>query len=203
VVRVIQSNWKVASLLLVATIVVGIIGSCTTTASSLPEPNLPHDQSTGKVLYTGIVEFQSLSKSDLFDKISVWFAKTYVSSKEVVQLQKRDSGTIIGKGAIPVTVTFPPAGLVAGLYGETPYGVVYYTISVYVKDGKYKYEIADLLHEGNVKGTDVSMGAIERWKESRIGTDAQKEIRIEVNTKVNQLIQNLKDYVSKENATDF
>jgi hypothetical protein len=40
-------------------------------------------------------------------------------------------------------------------------------------------------------------------KASRIGTDAQKEIRIEVNTEANRLIQNLKDYVSKENATDF
>jgi hypothetical protein len=175
-----------------------------TTVSSVTEPTLPVDTATSKVLFTGVVDIQGITKGELFDRFSVWFAKTYVSSKEVIQLQSRESGTIIGKGAIPVTVTFPPLGLVAGLYGETPYGVVYYTISVYMKDEKYKYEITDFIHEGNVKGTDVSMGRIEGWRQSKIGPDAQKEIRIQTKQKVDELVAAMQRFVANAGSqSDF
>ncbi len=66
-----------------------------------------------------------MPKKELYKKILEWMAKSYNSSKEVIQLQDEESGQIIGKGItsfVNVMVEIPCE----------------YTITIDIKDNKYR-----------------------------------------------------------------
>ena len=91
----------------------------------------------GKVIYTAVVAVDSAKKSELYDRAERWLVEEYKSPKDVIQLDDREIGEIIGKGYFPTTYQFwflEPATKVS----------VYHTIKISVKDGRYKYAITDL-----------------------------------------------------------
>jgi hypothetical protein len=105
-------------------------------------PILPIDSVTGKITYTKVVYVDSLAnKQVLFSKAREWFAKAYISSTNVIQMEDKESGKIIGKAKIQVYTK----GLFGGNY---PAGFINYTISIFVKDYRYKYEITNFYHTG-------------------------------------------------------
>jgi len=73
------------------------------------------------------------SKEELFVRAHEWLAKTFVSSKEVLQLVDKQAGKLIGKGVFKVG-----------------YDYVNFTISIDVKDGKYRCVFSDFIHEGGI-----------------------------------------------------
>ena len=78
------------------------------------------------------------SKSDLYVKANQWLAKTFNSAKAVIQIQDKEAGKIIGKGAV-ITM--------AGVFNNVEY-VTRYTIFIDVKDNKYRIVISDCILEG-------------------------------------------------------
>lgn len=85
-----------------------------------------------------VVQVDSVRKDDLFIQAQKWFSEIYRDSKSVLQITDKEAGVLTGK---------------ANFYYEGPYvgsalmnSVVTYTISVYVKDGRYKYEIGNFNH---------------------------------------------------------
>ncbi len=121
-------------------IVISVI-SMTSTFGQNETLNLPIDSTTGKITYTEVVSVDSLAnKQELFSRAREWFAKAYMSSTKVIQMEDKESGKIIGKALIQVYYKFMkqlPSG-----------GYINYTISIYIKNGKYKYEITDFYHTG-------------------------------------------------------
>lgn len=130
-------------------------------------PKLPIDSNTNKITYSEIINVDSLiSKQELYSRAREWFAETYNSSKEVVQMEDKESGKIIGKAITQVYYK---------MFGtDHPHGYINYTISISVKDGKYKYEITDLHHKGQLvqDGMSPSYGLCENMINS--GTSRQK-----------------------------
>ena len=55
-------------------------------------------------------------------------------------MEDKESGKIVGKALIPVSYKF--------MGGQQPGGYINYTISIYLKNGKYKYEVTDFYHSG-------------------------------------------------------
>ena len=103
---------------------------------------LPFDSLTNKIAYSEVVYVDSLtSKQVLFSRAREWFAKAYKSSTNVIQMEDKESGKIVGKALITVYMT-----TVFGSHEES--GNINYTITIYVKDGRYKYEITDFNHTG-------------------------------------------------------
>jgi len=130
-------------------------------------PNLPIDSSTNKITYAEVINVDSLtSKQELYSRAREWFAKTYNSSKEVLQMEDKESGKIIGKALIQVY--YKMLGM------DHEHGYINYTITIAVKDGKYKYEITDLHHKGQFvqDGMSPSYGLCENMINS--GTSRQK-----------------------------
>ncbi|MFH1118713.1 MAG: DUF4468 domain-containing protein [Bacteroidota bacterium] len=114
---------------------------------------LPRSQTTNKICYTDIITLDTTFKRNLlFSNASEWFAKTYKSSKDVIQLSDREGGKIVGKAAMKVYHK--------ALGTDNFSGYVNYTISIYVKEGKFKYEITDFTHSGAPAG---SYGNAEGW----------------------------------------
>ncbi len=104
--------------------------------------------------YTEIVKVDSVSKSELYNRAKIWFATTYNSANDVIQMENKDEGEIIGRAII----TYSPTVYFAS---EQTRGVIKYTVKLFVKDGRYKYEITDFIHDpyGNKYGKS-SMGLI-------------------------------------------
>ena len=106
------------------------------------KPNLPIDMETNTIAYTEVVVLDTtLKKDELYSRAREWFAKTYKSANSVIQMDDKAEGKIVGRASIPLTYS---------TMGNNPSaGSISYNISVYVKDGKYKYEFANFQHQGD------------------------------------------------------
>ncbi len=99
---------------------------------------LPIDSDTHKVTYQEIVKVDGVNKDELYVRAREWFALTFKSSKDVIQMDDKAAGKIIGKGSSE---------------GSTKYRMLTmdywlnYTVSITVKEGRYRYEITDFVIE--------------------------------------------------------
>lgn len=94
---------------------------------------LPIDSVSNLVTYQGVVKVEGASKDDLYLRAREWFAKTFKSAQAVLQMDDKQAGKLIGKGASKSYYTY------------MLYPVEYnlnYTISITTKDGRYRYEIS-------------------------------------------------------------
>ncbi len=105
-------------------------------------PNFPFDSATNKISYSEVIKIDStIDKDELYKRARAWFSKTYNSSKDVIQFENKDDCKIIGKALFKVSFKT----IIGSNY---PGGYINYTISIYTKNGKYKYEITDFYHTG-------------------------------------------------------
>jgi Domain of unknown function (DUF4468) with TBP-like fold len=122
--------------------------------------------------YTQVVKVDStLSSNELYLRARAWFAESYRSAHDVIQMDDKDNGKIIGKGNLRYL-----SNIFEGSDGTK--GWIRYTISIQVKNGRYKYEITDFYHEGNPlsSGGECSFGLITNSSECpyKIGAWARK-----------------------------
>ena len=95
-------------------------------------------QKNGVVIYTDVVDVDSsIKKDELYNRAKAWFVTEYKSANAVLQMQDKDAGIIMGKGIFE-------AGYNMGLMVGFQIVSVYHTVKIFIKDGKYKYEITDL-----------------------------------------------------------
>jgi hypothetical protein len=151
----------------------------------------------GKVYYSEIITVDTgISKNDLFVAARKWFANAYKSANDVIQMQDKESGEIVGKGIVTWLYRIPlnPSVTVN----------VYHTVSIIVKDGRYKYEITDLngkyYSPGTQIGTSYIRGNDVEWPLSNDVRGNKKNTVLmykEVNAKILALIESLKIAMSK------
>lgn len=105
-------------------------------------PDFPIDTGTKKITYSEVIRLDtSISKTELYSAAKEWFAKTYKSATDVIQYAEKDEGKIVGRALFKVNFKT--------IFGtDYPGGHINYTISIYTKDGRYKYEITDFYHVG-------------------------------------------------------
>ena len=60
----------------------------------------------GKVDYTEVVHVDSVSKNELYARAKLWLVDTYKSSINVIQLEDKENGEIIGKGFSEIDLHF-------------------------------------------------------------------------------------------------
>ena len=111
-------------------------------------PNLPIDSITNLITYTEVVKADS-NQAELYSRAREWFAKAYKSSTNVIQMDDKENGKIIGKALMQVYFH--------SLGSDHESGYINYTILVYLKDKRYKYEINNFYHTGqyNTDGNRV------------------------------------------------
>ena len=101
------------------------------------------------ISYTEVVQTTDTNqtKDALYLKAKEWFVETFKSANNVIQLDDKESGMIQGKGSIKYTYTT--------LFD----GYINFTIKLWLKKGKYKYEISNFTHESSA-GSCFSFGLI-------------------------------------------
>jgi hypothetical protein len=134
--------------------------------------------------FTSVVENPNLNKSELYSNALSWFAKTFKSSNDVIQMKDAESGKIIAKGILNSAPTL------MGVKGD---GACWATITIICKDGKYKYEFTEIYFKYKAGGSYEYTGEAHagekkshaRWKE-------------DVKTEINLMIIDLKAAMSKK-----
>ncbi len=159
---------------------------------------LPIDTLNDKISYIGVVKVDSASAKELYTRCKFWFSQTYNSSKDVLQNLDNDNFSIVGKAVmIPHVQNF----------GYRTWGTIKYTIVVFCKDNRYKYQISDFYHEGDALATATTytptIGFLTDYTKNKkaSGYFRQKEfdkLCVELNEYVNKLIASLESGMSKK-----
>lgn len=105
--------------------------------------NLPID-AEGKLTYQGVVKVDStMKKAELYRKAREWFVNMSADSKQVLQLDDKAEGQLIGKGSRKYSIQM------RGAYGIAFYESIpnKFTVKIESKDGKYRYKIYDISGE--------------------------------------------------------
>ena len=84
------------------------------------------------VRYKGVIEAPGLTATDIYNRAKKWVAQNYRSSKDVIQLNNKETGEIIVKGYATLKYSHP---LYAGIWRS------YHILLIQIKDGKYRYEM--------------------------------------------------------------
>lgn len=159
---------------------------------------LPIDKETKLITYSEVVIMDStINKNELYSRAREWFAKAFKSSINVIQMDDKENGKIIGKG---LTQVYHKS------FGKSyPSGNINFTISLYLKDGKYKYEITNFHHTGE---TNVdSQGNCEdmiHTQKKLMGLSYQKTFDyylLQLDTDIKQFILSLKTSMNAKAKT--
>jgi hypothetical protein len=105
--------------------------------------------------FTDVVKIDSTLKADeLYSRARGWFSGAFKSSNEVLQVNDKATGELIGKGSLNYHAE---SGKINSAYGH-----IYFTVKVFVKDGRYKYDFTDFHHTGtpNRAGNSSDFGLI-------------------------------------------
>ncbi len=110
------------------------------------QKTLPLNPDTKLIEYSELVLVDStLNQSELYLKSKIWFAESFKSANDVIQLDDKDAGIIIGKGSFSIRG-----------------GSVSFTLKIQLKDSRYKYWISNFSHESSVRG--YSGGSLDNEK---------------------------------------
>lgn len=149
----------------------------------------------GAIIYSEVITVDSsIKKEELFNRAKAWFVDNYKSANDVIQLQDKDAGVIIGKGIFDAGYNL---GMMVG------YDIVHvsHTVKIYVKDGKFKYEIVDLSGKYYETPTRYSSGGQREMPIGNIVTPGNKKnykkFLEDVNAQVRLTILSLKAGMQK------
>jgi len=89
------------------------------------------------------------TKAEVYTKARTFIASYFVSAKDVIQMDDKESGTIIAKGFFEIE------GAKGGFGNHLGNDKIWVIITIDVKDNKYRCKISDFKHEGgNYKGAE-------------------------------------------------
>lgn len=103
--------------------------------------NLHGQDTITPINYAAVVQVDSIPREVLFSTARKWFSEEFADYKSIVQFEDKEEGVITVK-AIIYTKNYNDEYL----YGQFACNVRC-QISIYVKDGKYRYEFSNFIHD--------------------------------------------------------
>lgn len=119
--------------------------------------DLPIDPETKKISYSEVIEIEGVAKEELYKRAKAWFVTGTGASKLALELEDLETGKLAGKVNSAVSSKNPPAGMFE-------VGVITNTITILIKDGRYKYVFTDFIHESGGVDKVISSGPLEQKK---------------------------------------
>jgi hypothetical protein len=108
----------------------------------------------GELIFTEVIPVNGSTKDQLYIKAKHFFAKAFKSANDVIQLDDKESGTVVGKGFSEILINTGFSPVTTRLY---------YSVKIEVKEGRYRYMIEDLYYKSYA---NAQMGSIETPAES-------------------------------------
>lgn len=161
---------------------------------------LPATLFSQEIKYEGVVKVDStITKEELYNRARSWYRDTYKSEKDVMSIADKELGEISGNGAI----RYDPQSFYFA--ANCARGWIMYKVNIYVKQGRYKYNFHSFVHEGTKcpgGGGLVNYGILTADEKSRSGANkGWREVKELVNSRLENLIQNLSEYMNKKHET--
>jgi len=149
----------------------------------------------GEIVYSEVVNIKGADKTDLYRKAKIFFVDDMLSTGNIVQLDDKENGIIIGKGFLTIPIQNKKLSLPVNLH---------FTIKVEVKDDRYRYEIYSLRYE--TKATSFTAEELFAKEKSAEYKKAKKNARDIADqyldrtiTVVDNIVATLKEYMSSNN----
>ena len=115
-------------------------------------PELNIDSKTNLISYSEVPNVDGVSAPDLYDKAYEWLKGYYKNYAEKLRKSDKDAGEIEIFGRFPIYVYDKK-----GVKTTSRQGLIQYTLTILLKDGRYKYEITKLNHKAK------SYEPLEKW----------------------------------------
>jgi len=109
----------------------------------------------GLIVYSDVVQVDSILKDELYNKAKRWIVDTFNSGKDVLQLDSKENGEIITKGY------FSAYWKISSVYVQDV--KVWQTLRIQVKDNRFKYELYDFRLKYYVNNTGDVDSSLEEW----------------------------------------
>jgi hypothetical protein len=152
---------------------------------------LPIDPASQLITFQDVVQVPGISQADLYTRATAWAARTYNLPGQITP--HPETGEIVIKGQQIVTLRTIYADVLRGSYA----GVVRHTLTIYVKDGRYKYVLTNLTHDATGVPNLRSGGALEQDHASLFGyaglgsRKPWEELKVEATRDVRHLVADL------------
>ena len=146
----------------------------------------------GKVTYSDVIQIQGVSKDEMYKRAKHWFIDTFNSGKDVIQLDDKENGEVIGKGCFKVL-------WMVSFYSTQSINV-WKTIKIQIKDDRFRYEISDFkmknyyLPSENASISDVGI-PLEVWNKGHDSNN--KKFYPKINNQITALIKSLENALEK------
>ncbi len=152
------------------------------------------DTTTGNIIFGETIPIDSANKSQLYSKAREWFTINFKSANAVLQMDDKEDGKLIGKAWQDITA-------LTGL-GTKSKVKMWYTISIYVKDNKFKYSISNITYQNYPSEYDknpIEQRAEEIITEEKIKKAWMKLRKEETLRVVNELSDSIKKAMTTKN----
>lgn len=157
--------------------------------------------------YSEVIEVSNVDKNELYIRGREWFNENFKSVNDVLQINDKETGELVGKAYFQVACVYE----LMGKSVKVPAGV-FFQISIWVKDGKYKYEFKDFNVPGSkdMSSLIIGLGTITtsdstQYKFLKTPEKRMNEIYLSVKTntvlKSKSLIDSLKEKMSQKSKT--
>lgn len=158
------------------------------------------DTNLNPYTFTEVVKVESKNANDIYYQAKIWMADTYKSAKDVIQFDDSTNHTIVGKGLLKYN-----SKIFAG--GAAISGTISYTIKIMAKDGRYKYEFTDFIHQPNDRSTSFGVILETDNPKLKIGTEkwrikVYKELKEVIDNNIKPLENSLKQTLNKEKPNE-
>lgn len=154
-----------------------LIPTCSFGQQLLPEKD-------GKVVYEE-VDSVTAPKDELYQRSKIWLVNSFKSAKEVIQIDDKGSGQIIGKGNFdyPITVIF-----------ETAMWTCYFSVQIDCRDNKARIRIYDIDSKSGGEATAEYFNQYAKHSQKHIKT---------INDKILGILYSFKNELGKKSKDDF
>lgn len=113
--------------------------------------------------YSEVIKVPGKTSSQLYGSAREWFAESFKSANDVLQLEDQINGKLIGKGSTPISVKYKSS------FNTIPIILhATFTIKISVKDSVYKYEIGPIFIESG------GAHSLNEYKNASIPENAQQ-----------------------------
>lgn len=136
-----------------------------------------------KVLYEIIDSSITSSGTDLHNRSKIWFANAFRNSKEVIRVDDKENGVLIGKGNFSFEQSLVPF-------------IVRFSIKVNSKDNKYRIQFYEITYQEGTGGREKNAETLNEKK----GRDKLKE---NINSKFADLILDFQTAMKNKIDNDF
>jgi len=150
---------------------------------------LPKDEN-GNLNYSEVIQAESVSKDDLYLRAKQFFVDVFKSANDVIQMDDKESGIIIGKGF---------SDIYTKVMGVLTQQQMWYSIKIQSKEGRYKYTIYDIYLKSDLGqyGTITTrpeeiFSKQNYYKKNGKPKDSLEKYKIEIVNKLNSLVTTIK-----------